>query len=167
MQIDPAVLANIEKFIALAKKHPCEPDKEWQTPKREPELYGYDIKRAKRYVYVHAGRMLSFLVDAQSGLVYDNLRRRCNRHGNIAGLVDEKDWKKGLIGYDRNCVPVHLGAKKPCGVCGRTSGVRATALGDRCQYCRGSDSRHIGSLRRLGAAPMLNGKPLGAYLKDD
>lgn len=167
MQIDPAVRKHIEKFIALAKKYPVEFDKERRTPEREPDSYAYDVRRAKRYVYVRAGTLLHFLVDARTGLVYDALRRRCLRHGNIAQLVDENDWKQGLIDGDRNRAPVHLGEREPCEVCGRTAGVRATVLGDRCQYCRGADSRHIGSLRRLGAVPMLNGKPLGRYLKDD
>ena len=167
MQIDPNVLANIEKFIALAKKYPGEFDRERQTPKRNPDMYRYDIKKgARRYVYVRAGDITDFFVDAQTGLIYDTLRRRCLRHGNIAGLVDEKDWKKGRIETDRNCVPVLKRKEKPCSICGRTKNVRATALGNRCQYCRGADSRHIGIIRQLGGTPTIGGRPLGTYLKN-
>lgn len=159
MQIDPQVLAHIEKFIELAKKYPVDFDREHQTPERYPDRYRHDVRRAKRYVYVRAGDMLDFLVDARTGLVYDTLRRHCLRHGNIAQLVNEDDWKHGLISNDRNCTPVRLGRQKPCGVCGRTKNVRATVLGDRCQYCRGAISRHIGIVRQLGGTPMLNGRP--------
>lgn len=167
MQIDSTVRAHIEKFIALAKKYPCDFDKEREVPTREPERYGYSVEGCKRYVYVYAGNLLDFLVDGQSGQIRDNARRRYLRYGNIGMLLEEKDWKKGLIRNDRNCVPVHHGTGKACEACGRTAGVRPTALGERCQYCRGSDVRHINAIRRLGGTPTLNSKPFGAYLRDD
>lgn len=158
MQIEPRVLAHIEKFLSLARRYPDEHNRRHHPPKREPEAYSYDVSRAKRYVYVCAG-ILHFRVEAKTGEVFDTLRRRCSRHGNIADLLDPKDWKKGRIEMDRNCTPVLKRKEKPCGVCGRMKNVRATALGDRCQYCRGADSRHIGIIRQLGGTPMLNGKP--------
>lgn len=164
MHIEPELRAQIESFIELAKGH--KENKRLFPPKRNASRYKLDDARGWRFAHVWAG-MFMFRVEVPTGDVYDGRGRRASRHGNIADLLEPKAWKDGSIMWDRNCVPVRGGRLKPCGLCGRTAAVRATALGDRCQYCRGADSRHIGAIRRLGGVPMLDGKPLGKYLKDD
>ncbi len=160
MRIDPNVLAHIEKFIELAKKYP---DAFWKKYGRR-EDYWYHTGKHRKYVYVRAGMFL-FLVDAQAGQVRNGLGRRHVGHGNISELLDAKDWKRGRIQSNRNGVPVNQ--RVSCEVCGRTAGVRPTVLGRRCRYCRGSDTRHVNIIRRLGGTPTVNGRPLGTYLKDE
>jgi hypothetical protein len=59
---------------------------------------------------------------------------------------------------------------KPCEICGRLGDkiiMRNTLGGMLCQYCRSSDSRHIGLVKKLGATPTYQGKPIDSIYQEN
>lgn len=158
MEVNPKVLGQIKRFLHWARRYPVHKDIAW-----DDDDFAYSTECGRQYIYVRAG-IFMFRVHAQSGQIAPNRGRRFNYCGNIAELTDGRDWRWGRIGCSSICVPINRG--RPCNVCGRTDYVAKTTLGYRCRHCRGADSRHIGTVRRLGGVPIVNGRPNGRYYND-
>ena len=145
MHVDSEVLYNIVSFLALARKFP---DEFWKEHAQSASYY-FMMRGQRRYVVVIAAGF-DFRVGAQTGEIRYGAGRRTGCRQNIRDFVSCEDWERGLIKSDSQGCPVHGGRR--CDGCGRADGtVGRTKVGLRCGRCRGTDTRQVNMIRRLGA----------------
>ncbi len=165
----------VKQFLALLYRYDCVGKDAYY--KSEYCMY---IKR--KYIWIDAP-FLRFAVTDKGFLFWPKNYWTCSDRciGHIDLLLDESKWGKkikrihtrvrrglGIRGYGSHIFDLYdlvVGDPKKC-ICGRTVNVQKTAVGPRCQYCRGSDVRHMNIVRQLGGMPTANGRPLptnGSY----
>lgn len=144
----------------------CEGSPQWRREKAErsraDKVYAVEeISDRSPYVIVRASRLFYFKVHKTEGTIWEIHGRK--PRGLLRDFLDPQRWDDGSVLGDGG---IPRFKPKPCGQCGRPKSVKSTVNGSLCQYCRGSDTRHIGALRKLGGMPTMNGKPIANYLQE-
>lgn len=165
----------VKRFLALLYRYDCVgKDAYYKKDDRFPRE-SYRMHIGRKYLWIDAPR-LRFAVTDKGLLFWPKKYWSCsdNCFGHIDFFLDESRWGKTIkrvhtrvrrgmgMRYESAVIDYHnlvVGHPKKC-ICGRTANVQNTVVGPRCQYCRGSDVRHMNSVRQLGGMPTANGKPL-------
>ena len=169
----PELEAAAQKFLALLQAQAPRPPK--KRSKNDPWPETLSNYRLRRTMSPHWPFMLNlgpgYKYLCVNGDMYDfaeGSKVRTGYFGNVFTLATKEviaqylEWKK--TSGDVFCGWYARVDSQECNVCRRTKGVRETVLGYRCQYCRASDSRLMGTLRRLGHVPTNRGIPITDYL---
>ena len=166
----------VKRFLALLYRYDCVgKGVYYKKEDRFPRSY-YCMYVKCKYIWIDAP-YLRFAVTDDGFLYWPKNHRTCSDRcfGHIDSFLDESKWGKtikrvhtrvrrgcGVRGEGSSMVDLHdlvVGARKKC-ICGRIVNVQNTVVGPRCQYCRGSDVRHMNIVRQLGRMPTANGKLL-------
>ena len=158
--LTPEFRQALEKFMECLWKYNPQRNIYWRSCRAKKN---YRCYVGPKYVCVVVGNWRKWQISRDSGDLSNT--RYLGYYGNLFVFADENKWAKGGVRWDggSNISDVTDG-KRECELCGRTKSVMKTVVGWRCQYCRASDSRHMGMVRQLGGTPNVNGVPFSQYL---
>lgn len=163
----------VKRFLALLYRYDCVGKGAYYKKDDRLSRSEYCMYVKSRYIWIDAPG-LRFAVTDRGFLFWPKNYRTCSDRcfGHIDSFLDESKWgktirrvhtsaRRGTI-YGSSVREYHnlvVGSRKKC-ICGRDVNVQNTAVGPRCQYCRGSDVRHMNIVRQLGGMPRANGRLL-------